>query len=306
MDSNISIGVVFITYNAKHHLRHCLPPILSSPLQPRVLVLNSSSKDGTVEEAQAFGVETLIVPRKEFNHGTSRNLAWQHLQCDITVMMTPDAYACQSDMLEKLAAPLIVGQADISYARQIPHDEAKPLEELSRSFNYPEESHIRSLQDMPKWGVYTFFCSNSCAAWRTRCLAEIGGFPNVLTGEDTMAAAALLRKGYKIAYCADAVVKHSHDYTLLQEFKRYFDTGYVRKEQRLLREMIAQAGRDESRGKELVLQQIKTCWKDNPGLLPKLLATHGMKFLGYKIGSKSHKAPTWFKRSLSGQDFYWK
>ncbi|VCW13919.1 hypothetical protein BANRA_01245 [Escherichia coli] len=31
--------------------------------------------------------------------------------------------------------------------------------------------------------------------------------------------------GYKVAYVADAVVKHSHNYSPIDEFKRYFDIG---------------------------------------------------------------------------------
>lgn len=39
-------------------------------------------------------------------------------------------------------------------------------------------------------------------------------------------AARMIQAGYKIAYCAEASVRHSHNYTPKQEFQRYFDTGY--------------------------------------------------------------------------------
>jgi rhamnosyltransferase len=73
-----SIGVILITHNAKHHLPHCLPPLLNSSLKPRVLVVNSSSNDGTLELAQEMGAETLAIPRKQFNHGLTRELARKH------------------------------------------------------------------------------------------------------------------------------------------------------------------------------------------------------------------------------------
>ena len=41
-----SIGVVVITYKARDQLRHCLPPLLASPLRPRVMVVNFSSGAG--------------------------------------------------------------------------------------------------------------------------------------------------------------------------------------------------------------------------------------------------------------------
>ena len=39
--------------------------MLSSPLHPRVLVVNSSSNDGTVEEAEKLGAEVLVIPRHQ-------------------------------------------------------------------------------------------------------------------------------------------------------------------------------------------------------------------------------------------------
>jgi rhamnosyltransferase len=117
----LSIGVVVVTHASKYHLPRCLPPYLNSPLKPRVLVVNSSSHDGTVEVARALGAETLLIPRNKFNHGTTRELARKHLGTDIIVMTTPDAYA-QDDLLEKLVQPLLDNQCVVSYARQIPHE----------------------------------------------------------------------------------------------------------------------------------------------------------------------------------------
>ena len=33
-------------------------------------------------------------------------------------------------------------------------------------------------------------------------------------------------KGYCVGYAADAMVYHSHSYTMAQEFKRHFDLGF--------------------------------------------------------------------------------
>src|SRR6185437_994710 len=68
-----SVGVVVPTYKGRQHLSRCLGPFLESPLRPRILVVDSSSGDGTVEEAERLGAETLVVPRHEFNHGATRD-----------------------------------------------------------------------------------------------------------------------------------------------------------------------------------------------------------------------------------------
>ena len=74
-----TVGVAVITYKAVALLPECLPALLESPLKPRVLVVNSSSGDGTVELARKMGAETLVIPRYEFNHGTTRELARDQL-----------------------------------------------------------------------------------------------------------------------------------------------------------------------------------------------------------------------------------
>lgn len=299
-----SIGVIFITHNAKHHLPHCLPPILNSPLKPRVLVVNSSSSDGTVELARQMGAETLVIPRAEFNHGLTRELARNHLGTDLIVMMTPDAYAVNEGMLEKLVKPLIEKKASISYARQLPHQGADFFEAFAREFNYPSESHFRSIKDVKIYGVYTVFCSDSCAAYLNSSLQEVGGFPDVLTGEDTVVVAKLLRKQHQIAYVAEACVHHSHRYTLKQEFCRHFDTGLARRSYGAL--IALDDSTDHARGKAYVSTLIKRLVKEKPILIPYACLQSLVKWIGYKIGYSSTRAPIWFKRMLSSQDFYWK
>lgn len=302
LDSH-SIGIAIITHNSKSHLPSCLPPLLNSPLKPKILLVNSSSGDGTVELAKKMGVDTLIIPRENYNHGLTREQARKHLNTDIIVMMTPDAYLTNSSSLSALITPLIEVRASIAYAKQIPHKNATYMEQFSRTFNYPEHSQIRSYQDSHKWGIYTIFCSNSCAAYLNSALDEINGFPEVLIGEDTFAAAKLLKRGHKIAYVSEAIVHHSHSYSLLEEFRRSFDTGLARKEKQGL---IDSFGKDSQRGKLYVKSLLSNLSQDKPSLIPYALTHTLVKWLGYKIGRKCVNAPTALKRALSAQDFYWK
>ncbi|MCB1135536.1 MAG: glycosyltransferase family 2 protein [Chlamydiia bacterium] len=300
--SSPSIGVAVITHCAKHHLRHCLPPYLECSLKPRVLVVNSSSNDGTVELAEELGAETLVIPRDEFNHGSTRERARRALGTDIVVMVTPDAYPTDPEMLTRLVAPIREGKAAIAYARQIPHDGSGIFEAFPRTFNYPEESQLRSIEDSKHYGVYTFFCSNSCAAYSSAALESVGGFHSVLLGEDTVATASLLRKGHKIAYVAEAVVKHSHRYSIQQEFRRYFDTGLMRS---AYTQLLDTGRSDESRGQQFLIAFCKELAQKQPLAFPYALLHTAAKWIGYRLGRLCKHAPVWIKRSLSSQDFYW-
>jgi rhamnosyltransferase len=301
--SEPSIGVAIITHRAVALLPHCLPPLLNSPMRPRVLVVNSSSGDGTVELAQRMGAEVLVVPRHEFNHGATRERARHVLGRDIVVMMTPDARPQGPDLFANLVRPILDGAASVSYARQVPHPGAKAFEAFPRKFNYPGKSEIRSIADTKRIGPGAFFCSNACAAWLNSALDEISGFSPTLSLEDTTAVAKLLFAGHRIAYCADAVVAHSHRYSLLQEFRRHFDTGYVRAEQGKL---LLMSGGDERRGGAYAIAMMQQLLRRQPWLVPYGVAHLAAKYAGYLTGFHGRELPLWLKRKLSGQDYYWK
>lgn len=296
------IGVVVPTLNSKNHLEKCLLPWIHSPLKPKVLVIDSSSDDGTVEVARSLGADVIVIPRSEFNHGLTREKARLHLNAEILVMVTADAYAVDASVLEKLIKPIRTKEASIAYARQLPRVGSTFFEAFPRLFNYPAESHKRSIDDLEKYGTFTFFCSDSCAAYSNEALDAIGGFPEVLLGEDTVVAAKLLRLGHHIAYVAEAEVYHSHAYTLLQEFQRYFDTGIARRQHRAL---IEAPKSDLQRGSSFVRDMMKRLWRERPHLLPYACIQTLAKWLGYQIGQKSTKAPLWWKRLCSSQKYYW-
>lgn len=303
MNKSQSVGVCIITHNARKHLPYCLPPLLRSPLKPKILLMNSSSTDGTVELAKQFGIETHVIPRKEFNHGLTRELGRHLLGTDIVVMITPDAYLENENALEDLIKPIVEGKADLSYGRQLPHKDALYFGSFAREFNYPKDSHIRSLKDIDKWGIYTFFFSDSFAAYKNKCLDEIGGFQDVLTGEDTVALAKLLKLGKNVAYVAESAVYHSHDYSLIQEFKRHFDTGLAREG---YKNLLVPGGKDSKRGlaysKSLFNKLIK---EKKLYLIPYAFFHLSSKWLGYQLGKYSINRSDSWKAFFSSQDFYW-
>jgi rhamnosyltransferase len=281
-----TIGVVIPTYNPGNMLKRVLEPVMASALKPTVLVVDSSSRDSTVAMAQCYGARVHVIPQSEFNHGATRDLGRHMLGTDIALMMTQDIVPVGNDMIERLVAPLVDGGAVVSYARQIPHDGADFLEAFPRYFNYPDKSELRSLEDTKTSGAYTFFCSNSCAAWSNAALDSVGGFGWTLSLEDTLAVARLLRKSYKIAYCADAVVKHSHRFGLLEEYRRYYDVGFVRAQNR---DLLMIEGGDEGRGATFASAMLRRLAREQPLLIPKAVMNSAAKWLGYRVGWHSAK-----------------
>lgn len=297
-----SIGIAIPTLNAEKHLQRCLGPLLVEGYFTRLLLVDSESSDDTVSVAKYLGVDVHVIKRSEFNHGLTRDLAWNLLDTDIVVYLTQDAYPQTGDFIEMLTRPLIDGIASISYGRQVPREGARVFEYIPRIFNYPAEGHLRGLDTLKQYGAYNFFCSNSCAAYRSEHLKNIGGFGKIVSHEDYFAVARLLGKGHRIAYVAEAVVEHSHDFTIIADFRRYFDAGYARAENPWIRKFI---GAEESRGIALTAKLAREIVKTNIFLLPELVVRLLLSWIGFRVGTLGKCLPKSLCMRLSTLRQYW-
>jgi rhamnosyltransferase len=225
------ISVVIPTLNAKQYLPKQLAALKRQNLsgeELEILVVDSESEDGTTAVAAEYGARILNVSRAQFDHGGTRNLAWRAAKGEYIFFLTQDALPADSDYLAHFLA--FFGKygetLGMVSGRQIPYDNARPGERLTRAFNYPPESNIREASDIERLGIKAFFFSDACAAYRRSFLEQMGGFESpVLTNEDMLMAARALAAGYKVGYCADAKVYHSHNFSLKQQYRRNFDVA---------------------------------------------------------------------------------
>ena len=299
----VRVGVVIPTFNAGQQLIACLRPVLASPLKARILVVDSSSKDGTAQLAMQMGVEVISIPQREFNHGATREMARHRVDGEIVVMLTQDSVLTNPDSLRQIIAAFDDPAVVAAYGRQLPHADAKPIGAHARIFNYPELTRIKARSDAGELGIKTPFISNSFAAYRQNALDAVGGFPsNVILGEDIFAAARLLLAGGKIAYVAEATVFHSHDYSVLQEFRRYFDIGVFFQREHWIMEAF---GRAEGEGKGFVLSEVRYLLTNASYLLPSAMLRTVMKYVGYRLGEAEALLPLWLKYFLSMHKGYW-
>lgn len=306
MNINISIGVAILTFNGMKHLPNCLTAVLNSRSLVKVLVIDSSSTDGTIEYIKKMNIELLQIPQSEFNHGLTREKARKYLNTDVVVMLTQDAYLVDETSIENLIEPIILKKCAVTYGRQLPHDGAKFYESFPRYFNYPivkDNLQVRTISDISKYGTKLFFCSDSFSAYNNEKLDEIGGFPETLTHEDYLVSFKLLQNGHAIGYVSNAGVKHSHNYSLMEEFKRHFDAGYVRGR---FRELENVTGRTEKAGVYFAAEFIKAT-KRQKGIiyLPYSFSILIVKYLGFKLGYFGVNLPIFFKKKLSSHSFYW-
>lgn len=275
----------------------------------RIILMNTEEKYfeslvyGTRFAEKYSNVEVHHLSRREFDHGGTRHKGVQYSDAEIFVMMTQDAMPADEFLIERLTAHL-KDKVAAAYGRQLPAPDSDEREKLSRYFNYPGKSVIKTAADLETMGVKTFFCSNVCAAYRRDIYEESGGFkPHTIFNEDMVYAAGAIRAGYGIAYEAEARVIHSHHYTNMQQLRRNFDLGVSQAQH----PEIFAAVPSESEGKRLVREAWRYLNKKKKGyLFPGFCVQCGFKYTGYFLGKHYQRLSRKVILSLTSNKEYWK
>lgn len=295
-----TVALCVPTYNPGASFRGWLEAIETQSLQPNTkIIIDSSSNEGWIDFAINNNYLVKTIPKNEFGHGKTRNLCLDIASGhDIIIFMTQDAILANEHSLTNLIHPLLEDVRILAtYGRQLPHAHAQCLGSHARLFNYPQASYVRSFSDRNKYGIKTSFFSNSFAAYSLAALQAVGGFPqDIILGEDVVAVAKILQAGGSIAYSADATVYHSHDYSITEEFKRYFDIGVFHNQERWILDAF---GKPEGEGIRFIRSEVNYVLKRCPILMMNALMRHLSKYIGYKLGQNHRKLPATIALQLS-------
>lgn len=245
------------------------------------------------------------VTKDEFDHGATRDAGIMQSDAEICVLMTHDAMPANKKLIERLVNGLMADEKiGAAYARQMPQQSCNIIESYTRSFNYPQESCVKTKEDLPELGIKTYFCSNVCAAYKRELYVELGGFTKkTIFNEDMIYAAKLIQNGYAVSYVSHARVVHSHNYTGIEQFHRNFDLAVSQADH----PEVFQGVRSEGEGIRLVKKTAKYLVQNGkPYLVPKLVYTSGCKYLGYLMGKRYKKLPKKLVMACTMNKNYWK
>ena len=229
------------------------------------------------------------VTKEEFDHGGTRDKGLRMSEADVVICMTQDAVPADSHMAGALVRAFDDPEIWAAYGRQLPRENCREVEKYTRSFNYPEKSRIKGKEDLQILGIKTFFCSHVCAAWRRDKYLKLGGFvKRTIFNEDMIYAGTVVKAGGKIAYCADAQVIHSHNYSAVEQFHRNFDLAVSQ----TMHPEIFGGIRSESEGIRLVKRSLAYCLRiGKPWLMFQVVTQSAGKLLGYKLGQHYEQLP---------------
>lgn len=271
----------------------------------RVILMNTEEKHFPAQLTGIWDrVEVYHLAKEEFDHGGTRDRGVRMSTADLVVCMTQDAMPADETLIEELVKPFDDPEVWAAYARQLPNEDCREVEKYTRSFNYPEQSMVKTKEDLDRLGIKTFFCSNVCAAWRREKYLELGGFvKHTIFNEDMILAGTMIKQGGKIAYCAKAKVIHSHNYSAFQQFHRNFDLAVS---QTMYPEVFGGI-RSESEGIKLVKKSLSYCIKiGKPWLMIQVVTQSAGKLLGYKMGQRYRSLPMWLILRCTMSPSFWR
>lgn len=301
---SLSVSAIVPTLNAAGQIRLLLEALQKQTVPCEILIVDSSSSDDTVKIAQSLGARTVTIDRKDFDHGGTRSLSVGHAGGDIVVFLTQDAMPADARSLENIMRPFADEKVAAAYGRQLPAPNATPFAAHTRLFKYGGSSFVKDLRDREKLGINTPFFSNSFGAYRKKALNEVGLFKTgIIFAEDAHAAARLLIAGYKIAYAADACVYHSHNHSMVEEFRRYFDTGVFYKTEDWIIRTFGDTG---SEGWRYVMSELSYLIKHGHyASLPEFFPRNLLRFLGFFLGFHFRSLPKGLCRKCSMNKTLW-
>ncbi|MCR4705506.1 MAG: glycosyltransferase [Lachnospiraceae bacterium] len=313
---NPTVDVIIPTYKPDERFAK-LVAMLEQQSYPvgRIIVMNTEEKymdaflDGRRDVGTHKSVRIHHLSRREFDHGGTRRKGVSKSDAGYFLCMTQDAVPTDTDLVKRLVDAFSgnedgKGEIAVSYARQMPWPDASPITSFTRGFNYPENSLVKSKADLGTLGIKTYFCSNVCAMYDRKIFDALGGFiRRTIFNEDMIYAAKAITMGYRIAYVADAKVFHSHEYGAVQELRRNFDLGVSQADHPEVFENI----RSEGEGVKLVKMTASYLRSiGRTGMIVRLIALSGAKYIGYLLGKHYRSLPKWLVMRLTMNKQYWK
>ncbi|MBJ7518255.1 MAG: glycosyltransferase [Solirubrobacteraceae bacterium] len=214
-----SVSVIVPVRDGARYLRELLDAVAAEPAD-EILVVDSGSRDGSVDIARAAGARVLEIDPADFGHGRTRNLAASEASGDVLAFLTQDATPAPGWLSAHLEALDLDPRVGVSFGPHLPRPDTSPmiareLTEFFGSFSPDGAPVLQGPGDEP-------FLSNVNACYRRTCWEEIR-FRDVAYSEDQAFGRDALEAGWLKVYHPGAGVLHAHDYGPVEFARRYFD-----------------------------------------------------------------------------------
>ncbi len=278
----MTIDIICPLYKAENYIKGLNKSLL---MQEKVEInkikyIVTKSNDRTTDILKEMNIDYEEILPIEFSHSLTREKAAKESNADIIVFITQDVIIKDRLWLYYLTKDIIEGVCEETYSRQIAKDNG--IEKYTRELNYPEQSKVLTKNDVEKLGIRAFFSSDASSAIKRDVFIKLNGYDgmNMPTNEDMYITYKLIMNGYRVKYCADSVIYHSHNYGIKENYIRYYDTGKFFKQNSYLNKYkVTKAG--GGMAKYILKRAIEDKnWKVILNFLPNMVS----RFLGMQMG----------------------
>jgi rhamnosyltransferase len=213
---NARVSVIMRSMNSAWSIEEALAGLFSQDFKDfDLLLVDSDSKDGTIEIARKYPCRIINVQARAYYPGEVLNHAIEQTSGDIIVFHNSDAIPLSPKAYTHLLGGFSDPKVQAAYARQLPRPEASAWVRHDYAVSFPEEGPA------PPWMTLSL----PLAAMRRSIWCERPFYTEAYSSEDTEWGHWALSNGHAIKYVPEALVMHSHNYTLRQMYGRRFVEG---------------------------------------------------------------------------------
>jgi rhamnosyltransferase len=210
------VSVVMRTKNSDWVVAQALSGLFSQEFDDfQLVVVDSGSTDRTLQIVSEYPCKLLHVAATSYFPGSVLNMAMEQADGDIVVFQNSDVVPLNKFALGRLVGAFDDDNISAAYARQVPRPEAWGFVRRDYDVSFPAED------SSPSWITLSLpFAAMRKSAWEERQF-----YTDAWASEDTEWGKWASENGRLIKYVHDAVVMHSHNYTLRQLYGRRFVEG---------------------------------------------------------------------------------
>ncbi len=227
-----NIDIICPLYNAEKEIENLHKSLIKQKNVNinEIKYILTQSEDNTEQKLKQLNLEYEKINKEDFSHSLTREKVALKSKANIIVFITQDIKIIREDWLYNLTKDITSGEVEACYSRQICNNNT--IEKYTREFNYGKQSKTVSKKDIEELKLKAFFFSDASSAIKKEIFVQLNGYDgkNLPINEDMYIAYKIINKGYKIKYCADSEVIHSHKFTLKQYYNRYKNAGRFFKE----------------------------------------------------------------------------
>ncbi len=195
------------------------------------VVIDSGSTDRTRNILERGGFRVTQIPKSEFNHGLTRNRLVELTEAPFVALFSQDAVPARCDMLHELVMPLLLSpNVAGAYARQAPWPRASRLDALRVKRSRAARKEARRVKGSDLSILNPAALIERCDFHNGASMIRRSGFvpfPRTEIAEDLLWARENIRCGREIAFVPSALVYHSVERPLADEWRRLGEEARV-------------------------------------------------------------------------------